>query len=91
MNSPWSATVTLRIRSVLQAAVVSGHGDLVLGAFGCGAFGNPARPVAKIFAEVLASKEFRGAFSNVVFAIIDPVGTGNLKPFAEELLVVERM
>eukprot|EP00811_Abedinium_folium_P008379 NODE_17744_length_927_cov_7.697500.p2 GENE.NODE_17744_length_927_cov_7.697500~~NODE_17744_length_927_cov_7.697500.p2 ORF type:complete len:178 (+),score=39.34 NODE_17744_length_927_cov_7.697500:394-927(+) len=84
-GSPWAETVTQRIGAVLCAARVSGHANLVLGAFGCGAFGNPAAPVAAIFREQLASPEFRGCFERVVFAIIDPMGTGNLKPFQSEL------
>lgn len=35
------------------------------------------------------SLEFRGCFSKVVFAIIDPMGTGNLKPFKEELAQID--
>ena len=31
-----------------------------------------------------ASEEFRGAFEHVVFAILDPLGTGNLGPFKQE-------
>lgn len=89
-HSDWAADVTLRIRSVLHAAKHSGHPNLVLGAFGCGAFGNPTRPVAAIFREQLMSPEFRGVFSKVVFAIIDPVGTGNLKPFREELAQIHQ-
>ena len=85
LQSPWATTVALRIRAVLAAAVASGRANLVLGAFGCGAFGNPAAPVAAIFREVLASSEFRGAFARVCFAIIDPLGTGNLAPFRTEL------
>ena len=65
----------LRIRAVLHAAVFSGHPNIVLGAFGCGAFGNPAAPVAVLFREQLQSPEFRGHFQRVVFAIIDPLGT----------------
>eukprot|EP00927_Polykrikos_kofoidii_P038454 TRINITY_DN32799_c0_g1_i2.p1 TRINITY_DN32799_c0_g1~~TRINITY_DN32799_c0_g1_i2.p1 ORF type:complete len:336 (-),score=55.29 TRINITY_DN32799_c0_g1_i2:7-1014(-) len=84
-GSPWAETVTLRIRAVLHAARYSGHSNLVLGAFGCGAFGNPAGPVAAIFREQLASAEHRGAFSRIVFAIIDPMGTGNLRPFVQQL------
>ena len=68
---------------------MSGHRHLILGAFGCGAFGNPAQPVAAIFREQLASPEFRGAFARVVFAIIDPMGTGNLRPFREEMAKIE--
>ena len=86
IGSKWDDTVTLRIRSVLNAAVVSGHSNLVLGAFGCGAFGNPTQPVAHIFRRTLESDEFRGAFQTILFAIIDPLGTGNLRPFRDEML-----
>lgn len=85
LRSSWAADVTLRIRSVLHAAKRSGQPNLVLGAFGCGAFGNPARPVAALFREQLQAPEFRGAFAVVVFAVLDPRGTGNLRPFKEEL------
>ncbi|OLP91671.1 hypothetical protein AK812_SmicGene26575 [Symbiodinium microadriaticum] len=38
-----------------------------------------------LFAQQLASPDFRGAFDAVVFAIIDPRGDGNLRPFREVL------
>jgi hypothetical protein len=88
IKSAWGATVRTRVSSVLEAAVAGGATDLVLGAFGCGAFGNPVRPVAQCFAEVLRSSRYRGCFRRVAFAIIDPVGTGNLKPFAEEIVAL---
>jgi uncharacterized protein (TIGR02452 family) len=81
----WNNTVTLRMRGVLHAAKVSGFSKLVLGAWGCGAFGNPPALVAKLFLEQLSSSEFRGAFSHIVFAVIDPRGDGNLRPFYEEI------
>ena len=84
-SSLWGQTVTTRIRSVLHTAAENGSTHIVLGAFGCGAFGNPPGPTARIFRQQLLSPEFRGQFRRVVFAIIDPVGTGNLKPFATEL------
>ena len=84
-GSAWAADVTLRIRAVLHAAAHAGHRNLVLGAFGCGAFGNPAGPVAAIFREQLQSPEFEGRFAKVVFAVLDPLGTGNLGPFRREL------
>ena len=37
-----------------------------------------------------AAAEFRGAFERVVFAIIDPMGTGNLKPFKTELKSINK-
>merc|ERR1711933_112846 len=81
----WNNTVSLRIRGVLHAAKTSGFTKLVLGAWGCGAFGNPPDHVAKIFREELSSAEFRGAFRQIVFAIIDPRGDGNYHPFLDEI------
>ncbi|GIQ82205.1 hypothetical protein KIPB_003299 [Kipferlia bialata] len=59
LGSEWADIVALRIRSVLNAARESGHPNIVLGAFGCGAFGNPAGPVAALFKQQLTSPEFR--------------------------------
>jgi uncharacterized protein (TIGR02452 family) len=81
----WNSTVTLRMRAVLHAARESGFPNLVLGAWGCGAFGNPPDLVAQLFREQLCSPEFRGAFSIVVFAVIDPAGDGNFRPFEKEI------
>ena len=80
-HSDWAVDVRLRVRTVLGAAASTGKPNLVLGAWGCGAFGNNPHAVAQIFKDQLLSEEFRGKFANVVFAIIDPMGTGNLKPF----------
>ena len=66
---------------VLHAVVEAAYVDVVLGAWGCGAFGNPPEAVAALFCEALGSGEFRGRFRTVVFAIIDPRGDGNLRPF----------
>lgn len=85
MNSDWDREVTIRIRAVIHAAKASKRKNLVLGAFGCGAFGNPPKYVASIFKRELSDPMNRGFFSAIVFAIIDPVGTGNLKPFREIL------
>lgn len=68
----WGETVALRIRAVLKAGLRSGKPNLVLGAFGCGMFGNPPVLVARIFEQQLSSAEFRGAFDAVVFAILEP-------------------
>ena len=83
----WRDTVELRLRTVLDASLAKGHAALVLGAFGCGAFGNPPADVARLFAEVLASDEFRGALELVVFAIVDPkqADRGNIPTFRRAL------
>ena len=84
-SSAWHETVSLRVKAVLHAAALTGHRHLVLGAWGCGAFGNPPELVAQHFREELSSECFRGVWDSVVFAIIDPKRDGNLRPFQEVL------
>ena len=59
-----------RIHRVLEIAQAYGYTDLVLGAWGCGAFRNDVKRTAMDFRQALEG-EFRGAFSQVVFAITD--------------------
>ncbi len=59
-----------RIRRVLEIGRAYGYETLVLGAWGCGAFGNDPQHTASDFREALEA-EFDGAFSEVVFAITD--------------------
>jgi hypothetical protein len=59
-----------RIARVLAIARSFGHAALVLGAWGCGAFGNDPHRTASDFRQALEGK-FSGAFDEVVFAIAD--------------------
>jgi uncharacterized protein (TIGR02452 family) len=59
-----------RIHRVLAIARAYGYQALVLGAWGCGAFANDTRRTAIDFRQALET-EFRGAFSDIVFAITD--------------------
>jgi len=59
-----------RILRVLAIASAYGHRALVLGAWGCGAFGNDLRRTAKDFRRALED-DFAGSFSDVVFAVTD--------------------
>lgn len=59
-----------RTERVLAAGLRHGHDGIVLGAWGCGAFGNDRRMMAELFREALAS-EFHGAYAQVIFAIRD--------------------
>jgi uncharacterized protein (TIGR02452 family) len=74
-----------KIRSMLYVASEKGHDALVLGAFGCGAFGNDPTRVASLFAKLL-STEFTG-FRVVVFAIV--FSQKNLKAFAEHFPLLQ--
>jgi uncharacterized protein (TIGR02452 family) len=60
----------LRIHRVLSIARSYGYESLVLGAWGCGDFGNDPHRTAADFKEALDS-EFAGAFANITFAITD--------------------
>jgi len=59
-----------RILRVLGVASAYGHLALVLGAWGCGAFANDPYHTALDFRSALEA-DFRGHFSDVVFAITD--------------------
>jgi uncharacterized protein (TIGR02452 family) len=59
-----------RIERVLAIAHAMGHDALVLGAWGCGAFGNDPRRTAASFRTHL-EQTFPRAFDQVVFAITD--------------------
>lgn len=63
-----------RIRSVLAVAKQNGHNSLVLGAWGCGVFGNSAFDIAQWFAEALLNDtRYSGVFEEIIFAVYDPV------------------
>lgn len=79
------ARLEQKIHTICQMGVRYGHDMLVLGALGCGAWGNPPTHVAEIFRKVLA--HYDGAFREVVFAIYDRVDTDdNFSVFSRVLL-----
>ena len=62
-------TFNHRIRNILEVAAANGADNLVLGAFGCGAFNNPSDLVAGCFRYYLVDKGYRDYFKRVFFAI----------------------
>lgn len=67
---PSARLLRARIARVLAIAQTHGWTALVLGAWGCGAFGNDPRTTAHDFRDALEGP-FRGAFETVIFAIAD--------------------
>lgn len=62
-------TLHTRATQILQIAAEQGHKNLILGAWGCGAFGNSAKMVASIFDLLLRIE--KPHFEHVCFAVYD--------------------
>ena len=80
-----------KVEVILKTAVMANCPAVVLGAFGCGACGNPPELVAELFRDALTSPE-SAALSEVFFCIVDDHTTnakhnphGNFAPFLEVL------
>ncbi|AJD93042.1 hypothetical protein JMA_37240 (plasmid) [Jeotgalibacillus malaysiensis] len=79
-----SQKMRARIRKVLAVARANQYDVIVLGAFGCGVFGNSSTEVARLFQEALEDERYKGHFKKVVFAIYEP-GKPKNKPAFDQL------
>lgn len=59
-----------RARCILTSAIINDVKNIVLGAFGCGAFKNNPEIVAQAYKEILIDEEYGKFFDEVIFAII---------------------
>lgn len=74
-------TMKRRIRIMLRIAAKKGHRNLVLGAWGCGAFRNNPRKVAEYFRKVLVDEEYGRCFDEVCFAVYGKEDGRNITEF----------
>ena len=58
-----------RIRNVFEIAIENEVDNIILGAWGCGAFHNPPKVVADAFRAVLIEQRYRNAFELVSFVV----------------------
>ena len=74
-----------KIDSIFKVALDKGHDSLVLGALGCGAFGNPPEEVAMIFSKMIG--KYGDYFKKIGFAILVVKSTdqANLDVFTKEM------
>lgn len=80
-----------RWRNVLLVAAARGHRNVLLGAWGCGAFRNDPEVAASTVAPWLTSPRFAGCFDKVLFAIPDGGRSGdNLAAFRRQFGVSSR-
>jgi len=74
------AVISKRFTKVLKSAIDNNKRNIILGAWGCGAFQNPSEINAQVFREVLDS--FAKDFDEIIFAIPDKY---NYEVFSEYL------
>ena len=71
-----------KIKAIIECAAENNVDNLILGAYGCGAFGNDPHLVSKIFKKILIDEEYYKYFENIHFAIFTALNeTINLDKF----------
>lgn len=75
-NAEYEDMVFNRITSMLKCIAYLGYKNLVLGAWGCGAFSNDARVISNLFYKALKELEYNGLrekdlFRRIDFAVLD--------------------
>ena len=74
-------TFVRRIRIILLAAIRYGYRNLVLGAWGCGAFGNKPEDVAGYFKKVIVEEGYGRFFDEICFAVYGKEDGKNITAF----------
>lgn len=75
----------IKIKQILNAFIINGKFEIVLGAFGCGAFNNPVNDIANLFKEILSSDEYKDQFKIINFAVMKDMNGENYKTFVNIL------
>ncbi len=76
-----------RIIGMMKCAAYFGYTNLVLGAWGCGAYGNDASVISDLFRRALNELDYNGfqendLFSRIDFAVLDRISSQfNYKQF----------
>ena len=71
-----------KIKAIIECAVENDVDNLILGAYGCGAFGNDPQLISEAFKIILIDEEYYKYFENVHFAIFTTLNeTKNLNEF----------
>ena len=74
-------TFMRRMRIIMSTAAAERYRTLILGAWGCGAFGNPPEDVSECFYNVLVNEEYGRCFDSVCFAVYGADDGANITAF----------
>lgn len=72
-----------KVRTILNVSIANSHDTIVLGAMGCGAYGNSPACIAMAFKEVLQEELYKSSLKCISFAIL---GDENYRIFSNNLL-----
>ena len=82
-NEMIERTFLTRIRIMLAAAAKYGYRNIILGAWGCGAFGNKPDDVAGYFRQVIVDEDYGRCFDEICFAIYGREDGKNITVFRD--------
>ncbi len=71
INCDVNLTMYTRIARILHAMILNNEETIVLGAFGCGVFGNNPTDIAEIFRDLLVDSKLEDEFKHIIFAVYD--------------------
>lgn len=78
-----NAIMKARMRKILKVFIDCECKDIILGAFGCGVFGNSAESVATFWKELLFDEGYQFYFDNICFSVLDSRGINNFEIFRD--------
>ena len=76
-------TMKRRIKIMLHIAMNKGYKNLILGAWGCGAFGHDPAVVSEYFRSILIDEGYQECFKNICFAVYGPEDSANYTVFRD--------
>jgi uncharacterized protein (TIGR02452 family) len=76
-----------KIDQIFQIAITQGYTSLVLGALGCGAYGNPPNQIADLFAS--ACEKYKVCFQEINFAVLSGNNNNNYAIFSSILTGID--
>lgn len=72
-----------RMERVIDLLIHHGSRTIILGAFGCGVFGNSPQNIANMWYDILEKGRKKEYFDTIIFSVLDNKKTSNYKVFKE--------